>query len=125
VQVNSDIAGKNQGTLARLDVSYFVPVNSHLILSVGPGITWASNEYTQTFFGVTAAQSANSGLPTYNADGGLNSVRLSAAALYRFNRHWSGSASVSVSELRGDAANSPITQSTTRNVFFAGALYRF
>jgi len=125
LQINSDVAGRGQGTLVRLDVAYFALVNSRLYLSVGPGITWASNEYTQSLFGVTAEQSARSGLPVFAADGGVNSLRLSAAALYRFSYRWIGSASVSVSELHGDAARSPITHATTQTLLFAGALYRF
>jgi outer membrane scaffolding protein for murein synthesis (MipA/OmpV family) len=39
--------------------------------SVGPRAKWASENYTQSFFGVNATQSARKGIAQYSADAGL------------------------------------------------------
>ncbi len=95
------------------------------IVFAGPGLTWASKEYTQSYFGVTAEQSASSGLPEFQAGSGLNSVRLSTGAVHRFERRWFAMATLSASRLQGDAAHSPITETRSQYLFFSSVAYVF
>ena len=75
---------------------------------------------------MTAEQSARSGMPEFQAGSGLNSVRLSTGAIYRFEqRRWFAMATASVSRLQGDAANSPITETRTQYGFFSSVAYVF
>jgi outer membrane protein len=124
-QVATDIAGQKQGTLARLDLlARFRPAERTIVFA-GPGLTWADRQYTQSYFGVTAEQSARSGMPEFQAGSGLNSLRLSAGAIQRFERRWFAMATVSASRLQGDAANSPITETRTQYGFFSSVAYVF
>lgn len=123
--VLSDIGGKNLGTLASLDLeARFVPMDG-LVLSAGPGLTWADSEYTRTFFGINAEQSARSGLAVYDAKSGINSVRFSIGANYRLTPNWGLGARVTSAKLRNDAADSPITADKTQTTFGVFASYRF
>jgi outer membrane protein len=124
-QLSTDVAGNKQGTLARLDVQGRLPLSARSVLFAGPGVTWANDEYASSYFGVNATQSANSGLAQHGADSGVNSVRFTAGAIRKFGSNWLGVASLTLSKLRGDAANSPVTQDRTQNQFFAGAAYIF
>ena len=125
VELSSDIAGQHQGTVARLDLFWVHRAAERLFLFAGPGLSWADKQYTQSYFGVTAAQAATSAFPQFDAGSGLNSVRLSAGAVYRFDRHWLGVASWSGSRLQGDAGRSPITETRTQNQFLAAVAYLF
>lgn len=123
--VGSDVSGNDQGTLARLDAFARFQPAERWTLSAGPGITWADSEYTRTFFGVDADQSARSGLPQHEAKSGLNTVRFSVAAIYQIDRNWSAGALFSAARLQGDAADSPVTQDKSQNTAFAFFSYRF
>jgi outer membrane protein len=121
----SDVAGHHQGTLVRFDVLGRYSPFERLLLSAGPGLTWASAQREQTFFGIDANQSARSGRPQYTAGSGIESLRFSVAARYLISTKWSVAASYSAARLQGDAAASPITQSKSQNVYGAFASYRF
>jgi MipA family protein len=123
--VLTDVLNRGHGTLARFDARARYRAGERLTFFAGPGVTWADNRYTQTFFGVDANQSAASGLPQFDAHAGLNSVRLSLGAGYRFDRHWGAGVFGSISRLQGDAASSPITEDKSQ--YFVGAVvsYRF
>ena len=123
--VLTDVLNRGHGTLARFDARARYRPGEQLTFFAGPGLTWADNRYTQMFFGVDANQSAASGLPQFDAHAGLNSVRFSLGAGYRFDRHWGAGVFGSISRLRDDAASSPITED--RSQYFIGALvsYRF
>ena len=123
--VNSDIAGKGHGTLARLDVFARTRVGERAVLFAGPGVTWASRQYMQTFFGVTGEQSARSGFPEFEAQSGINSARLTAGAIQRLDRNWILAASLSAARLAGDEAASPISETLQQYLAFASAAYLF
>ena len=123
--IASDIAGNKQGTIARFDLFGRFPASERLALFAGPGLTWGNREYMQSFFGVTAEQSARSGLPSFDAGSGVASVRLAAGGIYRLVERWRLVASYSVARLTGDAGASPIVQSRTQQFFLVSALYLF
>jgi MipA family protein len=112
--VLTDIAGNDRGTVATFDVmGRYQPIPA-LTLSAGPGLTWASSKYNETYFGVTSEQSARSGLATYSAGSGLNQLRFSINGAYRITPRVNVGASVSFAWLRGDANDSPITEKTSQ-----------
>ncbi len=124
-RVASDILGRDQGTLARLDLLARYRPSEQWSFSAGPGLTWANDRYTRTFFGVDADQSARSGLPQFDAKGGLNSARFSVHANYRIDRHWGAGGFGSYSRLQNAAADSPITEDKSQYVLGVFLAYRF
>jgi MipA family protein len=123
--VLTDIGGKDQGTRVSLDLEGKYSVTEELTLSAGPGLTWADSKYTQTFFGISPAQSANSGLGVYTARSGLNTLRFGVGADYRLTANWGLGARITAASLRGDVADSPITERKSQNSFALFAAYRF
>lgn len=123
--VVTDLAGKDQGTRATLDLEASYSPVDRLMLTAGPSVTWADSKYTQTFFGVTAAQSASSGLATYTAKSGINSISFNIGANYQLTQQWGLGARLSASSLRGDAADSPITEKKSQTTLGVFANYRF
>lgn len=123
--VSQDVAGKHEGTSASLDLlGKYSPI-SRLTLTAGPGVTWGSSQYNQTFFGVSAEDSARSGLPAYSPGSGIASVRLTAGVSYSLDKHWNLGARVVASRLPGAVGNSPIVEKKTQMTYGAFANYAF
>ncbi|MES2103352.1 MAG: MipA/OmpV family protein [Pseudomonadota bacterium] len=123
--LSADIGGKNQGLQGSLDVEGKYKLTDELTLSAGPGLGWGDSKYMQTVYGVDAGQSARSGLRQYTAGGGINTVRFSLGADYRLSRNWNLGTRVSAAKLRGDAADSPITEKTSQTTVAVFAGYRW
>ncbi|WP_248324446.1 MULTISPECIES: MipA/OmpV family protein [unclassified Caballeronia] len=107
--VYQDIAGTGQGLTAMTDLYMSAPLGK-LLLSVGPGLTWANAAYTRTFFGVSAQESAASGLPQYATRSGLRDIHLGLNATYTMNAHWSADVTAQIGRLEKYAGGSPITE---------------
>jgi outer membrane protein len=121
----SDAVAHHEGVLASLAVEVKYHATQRLTLSIGPEVTWANNQYSQTFFGITPAQSEIAGIAPYRAKSGINTVAGSAGATYMLTDHWSLGAHVSYGKLQGDAANSPVTTDKTQRMFGGFVMYRF
>jgi outer membrane protein len=121
----SDALAHHEGALASLAVEAKYHATQRLTLSIGPEVTWANNQYAQTFFGISAAQSEIAGIAPYRAKSGVNTVGGSAGAAYMLTDHWSLGAHVSYGRLQGDAANSPVTTDKTQRMYGAFVMYRF
>ena len=123
--VATDVSGKGQGTLASIELEGRYALTSQLMLSAGPGLTWADRKYTQTFFGIDSAQSAASGRATYRAGSGLDSVRVSLGIEYAPAPRWKVGVRGSIGRLEGDAADSPITVDKKQNTVAVFGSYQF
>ncbi|WP_181150099.1 MipA/OmpV family protein [Ensifer aridi] len=80
------------------------------ILSAGASATFADDNHMESYFGVTAAQSARSGLRQYDAGAGLKRVDLEASVTYMATENWLVRGQAGVGFLTGDAKDSPIVQ---------------
>jgi outer membrane protein len=125
VAAYQDIAGTGQGLLVSGDLLANLPLTSRFLVSFGPGATWANAEYTRSLFGVSAGQSAASGLPTFNTSAGLRDVHLNAYTSYDISKKWVGSLAVTVGRLQHYAAHSPITERRDELNVVAAINYRF
>lgn len=102
--------------------TFWMPVSRRAFLGAGIGMTWVSRSFNQTYFGVTGDDSTASGLPVYNASGGLEQYTGWLAAIYQIDKHWHVGAMIYMQRLTGSAADSPIvSQRGTRNQITYGA----
>lgn len=90
--------------------AYYRPTRS-LTLAAGPRVLIGSDDYAQTYFGVSAAEAVTSNYDTFDARGGVLSSGLEASATYQFNDDWGVVGTVRYDLLREDAADSPISLS--------------
>ncbi|HEU4650708.1 MAG TPA: MipA/OmpV family protein [Croceibacterium sp.] len=92
------------------------------LVSFGPRVTWSDNKYQDAWFSVAPADSAPSGLPAFDAGGGLQAYGATASFLTQFSKHWGLSAYAKYDRLTGDAADSPIVLTYgSRDQFSFGA----
>jgi outer membrane protein len=108
-----DIAGQDQGLLIDFEGELRRSLTPRLRVSAGAGLRWADDEYTASFFGVSAEQAQSSAFDVYDAGAGLAEARVFAAASYAFDQHWFATARASLHRLQGDAADSPIVLDDT------------
>ncbi|EPX79555.1 MipA/OmpV family protein [Salipiger mucosus] len=82
--------------------------NDRLRLSLGPRLLWGSEDYTETYFGVSPSEAGP--LPAYDPSGGLVSAGVEFGARYQINDDWGVEGAVSWETFTGDAENSPIVE---------------
>lgn len=96
------------------DFGVYMPVAGsrrlRFVVFAGPSVTFASGGYMSKFFSVNARQSAASGLPEYEAKGGIKEVAFGVNATWFFRGHWFVNGSGAVNRLLRDAAQSPFTR---------------
>ncbi|WP_422020421.1 MipA/OmpV family protein [Roseibium sp.] len=98
-------------------------------LSFGPRAEFASSDYMDTYFGVTAGEAAASGgrLSEYNPSAGFKAVGVAARVSYDLNDDVRLHLQGGYERLVGDAADSPIAKVGSENQFNVGLgfTYRF
>lgn len=120
--------GGHTGAVANVSADVIVPLIQRLTISAGPRFTWKSTKATAPYFGVDATQALASGLPTFNAKGGVHSVGFGSQISYRINPQWEVHAYVEYEKLLGDAADSPLVKlrgSANQTTVGVGASYSF
>jgi MipA family protein len=113
------------GTRVELLSEIPIEITKSFSLSIAPGVSWADSKFTQTYFGVTAAQAARSGYKEFKAKGGIRSISLGVGANYKFDSNWTANAFVNYSQLQGDAGKSPLVQKKGQASVILGATYQF
>ena len=99
----------NLGWNARATLSHGVFNSEKILVGVGIGFKWASNNQMDADFGITPAQSEASGIEVFDAGSGPVNVSLSGLARYRLSENWRVDGLVSVRRLLDGAAQSPLT----------------
>lgn len=117
----------DNGLLGLTSFTYHLPVVANkLDVAFGAQLTAANSTYSNTWFGVSANQSAQSGLPVFTPKSGvLLEPGLLASATYRYSENVFVRGFAAVKQLTGDDANSPIVQKKTQGSMGLGAGYHF
>jgi len=86
--------------------------NERVTLRLGPRLFMASDEYADTYFGVSAAESLASGgdFAAFDAEGGALSAGVELGVTYEINDDWGIDSAVTYNQFLGSAADSPIVQ---------------
>ncbi|MES5048428.1 MipA/OmpV family protein [Rhizobium nepotum] len=87
--------------------------------------TWADDNHMKSYFGVTSAQSARSGLRRYDAKSGFKRIDASASVSYLMTENWTLTGAGGVGFLIGDAKESPISKKDLQPFAMLGVSYTF
>lgn len=121
VQAVQDVSSVHKGWLGQASAGYVLQASPRLSLSASASATYASGEYARTYYSVSAAGSAASGLPRFDADAGLKDIGVTLGARYQVSERWSVNATGGYKRLLGDFADSPVvSQQGDANQWFAG-----
>lgn len=103
------------------DASIYMPVagsrEHRFVVFAGPSVMFASGGNMREFFSVTADQSHATGLPIFDAKGGLRSVKFGVSATWFFRDRWFVNGSGAGNRLLHDAARSPFTHEKIQGTF--------
>lgn len=102
--------GGHKGLIANVGADYVARDGDAWLFSLGPRLTFADNDYQDAYFSVALEDSAAAGLPAYAADGGLQSVGVTAGFLRELSSRWGLYTYAKYDRLVGDAADSPIVR---------------
>ena len=125
VQWTHDVIDGNDGWLLQPQIFYRRKLNEDWGLHVATTMTYASGNYMDSYFSIDAADSARSGLSTYNADAGIKDVGANAVLTYSITEHWAVGGLVAYKRLLNDAEDSPVTKVGDENQYVAGAFFTY
>ncbi|MGS0741659.1 MipA/OmpV family protein [Glaciimonas sp. GG7] len=94
-------------------------------VTLGVTASVADSKYAQTYYGVTAQQSAASGYAAYKPKAGLYESRADLTWTHQFNPRWSVDTTVGVVSLTRDVGKSPIVVRKTSPVAGVTVNYTF
>jgi outer membrane protein len=120
--------GGHHGIVSDISADLVFPVAPKLTLSGGPRLSLATDKALNPYFGVTPVQSLNSGLPVYDAGGGVKSYGFGALARYELSPRWATHMFVEYERLTGSVADSPLVSlrgSPNQIQIGAGLTYSF
>ncbi|MEL6876883.1 MAG: MipA/OmpV family protein [Pseudomonadota bacterium] len=121
-----DVLGAHDGMVVEPSVGYFTPMGRGSALQLSLGAQFIDDSFADYYYSVSPAQSAASGLPEFQADGGLNSLGLTAIGTIDLdgnlmNGGWNIYAIGGYSRLVGDGADTPYTSIRgSADQFFGG-----
>ena len=113
-QVRWDVLGAHDGMLIEPTVGYIRPIGRGIQLQSSFGLQFVDDSFADYYYTVTPQQSADTGLPLFNADGGLNSVSANLILNFDLDGNFlNGGLSIytvtGYTRLVGDAADTPFT----------------
>jgi len=123
-----DVSGEHDGMLVQGNVGYKWKASDALVVTPNVFLTYADDDYMDTYFGVNSGNVGNSGLPSYQADSGLKDFGTRIVANYTPWQQWGVMGILSYSALLNDAIDSPIVddEGNDKQMFFGlMATYRF
>lgn len=108
--VFQDISGAHDGLTAKFAGGYRHSFGPKLRARAELSTTWANDDYTESFFGVSALQSQRSGMRRFQAEGGIKDVGLTLDLDYSLTENWGLTGRLGYKRLLGDAADSPLVE---------------
>ena len=91
------------------------------LFSIGPRVTWTNGTYQDAFFSVSPADALLTGLPAYDAGGGIQALGATGSFVYQLSEQWGLYGYAKYDRLIGDPGDSPIVlQYGSRNQIAGG-----
>ena len=112
--------GGYEGWVGMVGADAIFQPGTNLTIEVGPRLGFADDGFMQTYFGITAAQSAGSGYQIHEAQSGLKNVGAEAEARYQLSTRWALVGKIEYQRLIADAADSPLVLAGSRDQFTIG-----
>ncbi|MDH3598407.1 MAG: MipA/OmpV family protein [Candidatus Tectomicrobia bacterium] len=122
VTFTHDVAGEHEGFVIDVFARAWWPLSKRFDVGLGAGLTFADDDYMETYFSVTPSDAMRSGLPIFDAEGGVRDFRVFPTVVWHLSRHWHLGAGLRYSRLVSDAEDSPVVDDRgSANQLAAGA----
>jgi len=124
----TDVSDEHDGMLIQGNIGYKWQASPSLVVTPVIFSTYADDDYMDTYFGVNAGNVGTSGLPMYEADGGMKDFGARVVAHYTPWERWGVMGIMSYASLLNDAKDSPVVDDEgDKGQMFFGLMgtYRF
>ncbi|MCP1727272.1 outer membrane protein [Natronospira proteinivora] len=109
--VQTPLSGDISGSQANLAATFMgMSPGSRWIYTVGPSITWTSDNRSNGLYGLNESDAQTLGVSPYEAESGISASRLTMTLTRVISKQQTATAIISMNYLQGDAANSPLIQ---------------
>jgi outer membrane scaffolding protein for murein synthesis (MipA/OmpV family) len=110
------------------DAGVYLPLpgsSKSFVVFAGPSITFATQHYSQTLYGVTAQQALASGHGIYTTHAGTTAEGVGVSATKFITHHWLFNLDTAVHEIRGSPAHSPLIERRTQRALALSLDYQW
>jgi MipA family protein len=107
-QITGDVSDVHEGLVGDLTASYNAQLSERLGITASTSVSFANDEFADTYFSITRAGAFASGLTETTVEAGVKDFGLSVLATYGLSERWSLFGIARYSRLLGDFADSPI-----------------
>ncbi len=126
LDVVTDVGGAHGSTVITPTIDFGTPISRYTYIGASLSGEWAGNGYADYYYSISPADSVDSGLPVYEADGGFKNWRLAILANQSITGDLTHGISIfgtgSYGHLAGDFANSPIVDDRGSRGQWLGAI---
>ena len=122
---SQDLLGREGGAQLNTSLRYAFNLTPDTKVGMGMGAAFGDGTYMRSHFGVPVSAASSSPLPAFKPSAGLYGVDLGVDVMTALSRGWVVFGSAGVSQLRGDASRSPLTQRATNYGVSVGVAYRY
>ena len=112
----------HDGFISLLSADYVIRDGDKRLLSFGPRMTIIDNRYQKAYFSVRPTAAAASGLPSFDAGGGVQSVGATIGYIQQFSERLGMYSYAKYDRLIGDAAHSPLVRTFGSRDQFSGGM---
>jgi outer membrane protein len=120
VSVTGDVTGRYGGVQVLPSASLWVPLSREVFIGFGAFARFGSVAQNRYFHGIGADGAAASGLAIFAPKGGLTSVNLWPAIVWRVTDRWAVGGGMLHTRLSDEVAGSPVVQRGSRDGITAG-----
>jgi outer membrane scaffolding protein for murein synthesis (MipA/OmpV family) len=117
--------GGHGGLIGDLGAYVPLPLADDFYVFVGPGVTAANDTYMKAYFGVSPREAVGTSLTPFTPGGGLKNASFGVTSTWLINARWLLLGQAAYERLLGDAARSPVVESSSQFAFGLDLIYHF
>ena len=104
------VSGDVEGATFSGSAALRMPISERTLFTLTPSVSYSNEKWTDSLFGVSAQDSARSGIAAYTPDGGYWRAGINATLSYALTPEWTATGFVGTTYLTGNASDSPIVE---------------
>jgi len=116
LELRYGVIGHN-GFVGETGIDWISKPLDKLTVTVGPHLSFASEKYMNTYFGVSPNEALRAGVAGHELSAGLKTIGISSSARYKLDRKWTIEGRAKWDRLVGEAGSSPVTSLGDQNQY--------